>query len=144
MESGAKLQNVTISGEDGNDTVKIGKGVDLSSTTLDGGKGNDTIQVSENIDFSKIGKITNFENLKLGENNESVNLKLDIKDVLNITDNKNTILKVEGDSSDHLSLKGFKNNIVSSHDGYDRYQGVDAHGNTTYIDIKHEVTVDFQ
>ena len=132
---------MTISGEDGNDTVKIGKGVDLSTTTLDGGRGNDTLQISENIDFSKV---SNFEKLKLGENNESVNLRLDIKDVLDITDNKNTILKVEGDSSDHLSLKGFKNNIISSHDGYDRYQGVDAHGNTTYIDIKHEVTVDLQ
>ncbi|EAT99644.2 retention module-containing protein [Campylobacter curvus] len=141
VESGARLKNVTISGEDGNDTVKIGKGVDLSTTTLDGGRGNDTLQISENIDFSKV---SNFEKLKLGENNESVNLRLDIKDVLDITDNKNTILKVEGDSSDHLSLKGFKNNIISSHDGYDRYQGVDAHGNTTYIDIKHEVTVDFQ
>ena len=141
VEKGAVLNNVSIDGGTGDDTFKLGKGIDLSNNVkLDGGTGDDTLQISEKIDFSKV---SNFEILKLGENNESVNLRLDIKDVLDITDNKNTILKVEGDSSDHLSLKGFNNTPVSNHDGYNRYEGLDSDGNTISIDIKQGVTIDF-
>ena len=144
IESGTILDRTIISGGSGDDTFKLGKGIDLSNNVkLDGGAAdNDTLQISEKIDFSKV---SNFEILKLGADNESVDLKnLSIEDVLNITGNKDTVLKIDGDRSDHLSLKGFNDTPVSNHDGYDRYQGVDAQGNTTYIDIKHEVTVDFQ
>ena len=143
IESGTILDRTIISGGTDNDTFKLGKGIDLSNNVkLDGGAGNDdTLQISENIDFSKV---SNFEHLKLGADNESVDLKnLSIGDVLNITGNKDTVLKIDGDRSDHLSLKGFNNTPVSNHDGYDRYEGFDSYGNTISIDIKQGVAIDF-
>ena len=141
VEKGAVLNNVSIDGGSGDDTFKLGKGIDLSNNVkLDGGAGNDTLQISEKIDFSKV---SNFEILKLGENNESVDLRLDIKDALDITDNKDTILKIDGDSSDHLSLSGFNRTPVSNHGGYNRYEGLDSDGNTISIDIKQGVIIDF-
>ena len=149
----ATLDNVKINGEVGDDNVIVGKNVTFSgSTTIDGGKGNDTLVVNDTIDFSKVS-VSGFEKIQLGghadkdgnivNDNATLNLTADnVKDILHGSDTN--ILRIDGDSSDNLNLKGFNNNIISKHDGYDRYQGVDAHGNTTYIDIKHEVTVDFQ
>ncbi len=150
----ATLDNVKINGEVGNDNVIVGKNVTFSgSTTIDGGKGNDTLVVNDTIDFSKV---SGFEKIQLGghadengniiNDNATLNLTVDnVKDILHNSDDN--ILKIDGDGSDHLNLRGFNRTPVLNHDdndGYDRYQSIDAHGNTTYIDIKHEVTVDFQ
>lgn len=147
----AKLEDVKINGEVGNDTVIVGKNVTFSGdTTIDGGKGNDTLVVNDTIDFSKV---SGFEKIQLGGHadkdgnivNDDATLNLTADNVRDILQgSETTILRIDGDSSDNLNLKGFRNNIISNHEGYDRYQGVDAQGNTTYIDIKHEVTVDFQ
>ena len=150
----ATLDNVKINGEVGNDNVIVGKNVTFSgSTTIDGGKGNDTLVVNDTIDFSKV---SGFEKIQLGghadengniiNDNATLNLTVDnVKDILHNSDDN--ILKIDGDGSDHLNLRGFNRTPVLNHDdndGYDRYQSIDAHGNTTYLDIKHEVTVDFQ
>ena len=153
----ATLDNVKIKGEVGNDNIIIGKNVTFSGDiTIDGGKGNDTLVVNDTIDFSKV---SGFEKIQLGghadkdgniiNDNATLNLTADnVKDILRNSDSNDNILRIDGDSSDHLNLRGFNRTPVLNHDdndGYDRYQGgVDAHGNTTYIDIKQGVTVDFQ
>ena len=127
---------------------------------LDGGEGTDTLIMRPvakdgTIDFNKInGKefnstIQNFEKIQLGadaEGNDNqaikmLNLKPD--DALSITDNINTILKIDGKNDDSVSLKGFTqtNNQSGVEAGYTRYEGQTSSDTpkTIYIDVDNDI-----
>ena len=127
---------------------------------LDGGEGTDTLIMRPvakdgTIDFNKInGKefnstIQNFEKIQLGadadgDDNQAIkmlNLKPD--DALSITDNINTILKIDGKNDDIISLKGFTqtNDQTGVEHGYTRYQGQTstATPTTIYIDVDNDI-----
>ena len=127
---------------------------------LDGGEGTDTLIMRPvakdgTIDFNKInGKefnstIQNFEKIQLGadaDGNDTqaikmLNLKPD--DALSITDNINTILKIDGKSDDSISLKGFTqvNDQSGVEHGYTRYEGQtsSATPTTIYIDVDNDI-----
>ena len=127
---------------------------------LDGGEGTDTLIMRPvakdgTIDFNKInGKefnstIQNFEKIQLGadaDGNDTqaikmLNLKPD--DALSITDNINTILKIDGKNDDSISLKGFTktNDQTNVEHGYTRYEGQtsSATPTTIYIDVDNDI-----
>ena len=127
---------------------------------LDGGEGTDTLIMRPvakdgTIDFNKInGKefnstVQNFEKIQLGadadgDDNQAIkmlNLKPD--DALSITDNINTILKIDGKNDDSISLKGFKQVTDQSgvEAGYTRYEGQTstATPTTIYIDVDNDI-----
>ncbi|WP_103639022.1 Ig-like domain-containing protein [Campylobacter concisus] len=130
------------------------------SQSLDGGAGTDTLIMRPvakdgTIDFDKIDNksltnaIKNFEEIQLGmdehgNDNQAVkllNLKPD--DVLGITDNINTILKIDGKNDDSISLKGFTqaNDQTNVEHGYTRYEGQTstATPTTIYIDVDNDI-----
>ena len=127
---------------------------------LDGGEGTDTLIMRPvakdgTIDFNKInGKefnstVQNFEKIQLGadadgNDNQAIkmlNLKPD--DALSITDNINTILKIDGKSDDSISLKGFTqvNDQSGVEHGYTRYEGEtsSATPKTIFIDVDNDI-----
>ena len=127
---------------------------------LDGGEGTDTLIMRPvakdgTIDFNKInGKefnstVQNFEKIQLGadadgNDNQAIkmlNLKPD--DALSITDNINTILKIDGKNDDSVSLKGFTTATDQSgvQAGYTRYEGQtsSATPTTIYIDVDNDI-----
>ena len=127
---------------------------------LDGGEGTDTLIIRPvakdgTIDFNKInGKefnstIQNFEKIQLGADDDGndnqaikmLNLKPD--DALSITDNINTILKIDGKNDDSISLKGFTqtNDQTNVEHGYTRYEGQTstATPTTIYIDVDNDI-----
>ena len=125
---------------------------------LDGGEGTDTLIMRPvakdgTIDFNKInGKefnstVQNFEKIQLGadadgNDNQAIkmlNLKPD--DALSITDNINTILKIDGKNDDSVSLKGFTEaaNQNGVEAGYTRYEGQTSTATTIYIDIDNDI-----
>ncbi|MGH1601341.1 retention module-containing protein [Campylobacter majalis] len=132
-------------GGEGNDTIHYGKDAKI----LDGGEGVDTLVIKESIDFSKIGeldgKISNFEKLDLGKGGaaDAVTLTIRAEDVLDITDNKNTILKIDGDSSDTIKGSWKETSDVKADGGYKAYEGTTEKGQTIYIQISDDVKTDF-
>ena len=127
---------------------------------LDGGEGTDTLIMRPvakdgTIDFNKInGKefnstIQNFEKIQLGAdadgNDNQVIKMLNLKpdDALSITDNINTILKIDGKNDDSVSLKGFTEaaNQSGVEAGYTRYEGQtsSATPTTIYIDVDNDI-----
>ena len=127
---------------------------------LDGGEGTDTLIMRPvakdgTIDFNKInGKefnstIQNFEKIQLGADDDGndnqaikmLNLKPD--DALSITDNINTILKIDGKNDDSISLKGFTktNDQTNVEHGYTRYEGQTSSDTpkTIYIDVDNDI-----
>lgn len=133
---------------DGNDVVNVEKGAVLNNVSIDGGSGDDTLIVHDNnIDFSKV---KNFEKLSLGGDvqsdgsivdSESANLRLsaaNVKDILR--DTGKTVLKIDGDSSDRLELDGFDEHSAVSAGGYTKYASLDG---TISIEIKDEVIPSF-
>ncbi|CAD7288939.1 hypothetical protein LMG7974_01250 [Campylobacter majalis] len=138
-------------GGEGNDTIYYGKDAKI----LDGGEGYDTLVIkpsagrSESIDLSKVAnldeKISNFEKIDLGKNGSSDAIELTIRaeDVLDITDNKNTILKIDGDSSDTIKGSWKETSDVKADGGYKAYEGTTEKGQTIYIQISDDVKTDF-
>ena len=125
---------------------------------LDGGEGTDTLIMRPvakdgTIDFNKInGKefnntVQNFEKIQLGADSDGndnqaikmLNLKPD--DALSITDNINTILKIDGKNDDSISLKGFTqvNDQTGVQAGYTRYEGQTSTATTIYIDVDNDI-----
>ena len=133
-------------GGEGNDTIVYHKDAKI----LDGGDGSDTLVIKHNIDFSNIsgldGKVSNFERIDLGKGGTSDAIEMTIRaeDVLDITDNKNTILKIDGDA--HDTVKGGNRKVthdVAADSGYTAYEGTTEKGQTIYIQINNEIKTDF-
>ena len=136
----AKLDNVKINGEVGDDTVIVGKNVTLSGDiTIDGGKDNDTLVVNDTIDFSKVS-VSGFEKIQLGGHadkdgnivNDDATLNLTADNVRDILQgSETTILRIDGDSGDHLNL---------TDGGWNKGDDNDGNGYTTFT--KGTVTIE--
>ncbi|WP_180999619.1 retention module-containing protein [Campylobacter concisus] len=121
----------------GDDTLSIGK-VDLNNSKVDGGTGYDKLVLEnpdKSVNLSDISKFAkNFEELDIS-GAKNTTLKVGIKDVLDMTDDKNT-LKITGDKGDTVDLKGNGWHQGASEDGYTTYTN-----NTVTIQIKDEIHV---
>ena len=121
----------------GDDTLFIGK-VDLNNSKVDGGTGYDKLVLEnpdKSVNLSDISKFAkNFEELDIS-GAKNTTLKVGIKDVLDMTDDKNT-LKITGDKGDTVDLKGNGWHQGASEDGYTTYTN-----NTVTIQIKDEIHV---
>ncbi|WP_459875565.1 calcium-binding protein [Campylobacter concisus] len=133
-------------GGEGNDTIVYHKDAKI----LDGGDGSDTLVIKHNIDFSNIsgldGKVSNFERIDLGKggNSDAIEMTIRAEDVLDITDNKNTILKIDGDAHDTVKGGNWKvTHDVAADSGYTAYEGTTEKGQTIYIQINNEIKTDF-
>ena len=126
----------------GDDTLSIGK-VDLNNSKIDGGAGYDKLVLEnpdKSVNLSDISKFAkNFEELDIS-GSKNTTLKVGIKDVLDMTDDKHT-LKITGDKGDTVDLlkedvKGSGWHQGASEDGYTTYTN-----NTVTIQIKDEIHV---
>jgi len=149
------MGNDYIDGKGGHDALLGGEGNDTivyhnDAKILDGGDGSDTLVIKHNIDFSNIsgldGKVSNFERIDLGKGGTSDAIEMTIRaeDVLDITDNKNTILKIDGDAHDTVKGGNWKvTHDVAADSGYTAYEGTTEKGQTIYIQINNEIKTDF-
>jgi len=120
-------------GGDGNDTLVY----DATDTVIYGGTGLDTllINTSGSVDLSGIAdiKIESIEVLDLTK--ATVNLTINPADVLNITDDASTVLKVLGGSDDSIHGTGWTA-TTGAETGYTRYEGTASDGTKAYIDVQ--------
>ena len=120
---------------------------DENSTMRGGDSNNDTLALNgEKIDFSTItnldSKVENFENIQLKGGSE---IKFDAQDIFDITDNLNTILKIKGDATNKVEIKGEwkEDSSVHADAGYKGYTSVDQiDGQTLHIQIEDKVQTD--
>ncbi len=89
-----------IYGQEGDDTIDTGSGDDV----VDGGSGFDTLVVSSEteLDFSNV---SNIERIDLNEDDVDQTLTLSLDQVLNMTDENNTI-QIIGEDGDSVTLTG--------------------------------------
>ena len=146
--------NDYIDGKGGRDALLGGEGDDTivfhkDARVMDGGNGYDTLVVKDSIDFSNVngldGKISSFERIDLGKGGgNAVDMTIRADDVLDITDNKNTILKIDGDNRDTVKGGNWKaTHDVAADSGYTAYEGTTENGQTIYIQINNEIKTDF-
>lgn len=117
--------------------------------------GEDTLIIQDGtIDFNKINNVDiihgiatiNLSYIDSDGNDDTQAVKmlnLEPDNVLGITDNINTILKIEGKNDDSISLKGFTETTDQSgvEAGYTRYQGQINSGTPTtiFIDVDNDI-----
>ena len=143
----------------GNDTITIKGNVD--SATLDGGEGFDTLVVSKELAWDKV---SNFETLVLGEDNDHSSITLSADNVEGILKNaminsyyssaKYNQINIVGDSTDHVTLKGYKlaENPTYAYNAkpadmgestlYESYN--QATGVRTFVRVENDVNLDLQ
>ncbi|WP_460168607.1 retention module-containing protein [Campylobacter concisus] len=121
-------------------------------TTMKGGDNNsDTLIVDghgQTIDFSHVAgldaKVESFENIQLQGNSE---IKFDAKAIFDITDSLNTILKIKGDATNKVDIKGKweleKDPSIHADAGFKGYSSKDqVDGHTIHIQIDDKVQTD--
>ena len=121
-------------------------------TTMKGGDNNsDTLIVDghgQTIDFSNVdgldAKVESFENIQLQSNTE---IKFDAKAIFDITDSLNTILKIKGDATNKVDIKGKweleKDPSIHADAGFKGYSSKDqVDGHTIHIQIDDKVQTD--
>jgi len=135
------FNNAVINGDAGDDLISIKQGVNLNNTTIDGGAGYDTLKIADDsLDFSKV---KNIEKLDLTEGNHNINLSA--KDVLDMTDDNNK-LRIGGDSNDNLDLasKGWVSSGTTTTDengiNYNVYTNTEG-GKTVTLEVQDQVHV---
>lgn len=141
IKVGGYIHNSKVELGAGDDTLVVGK-ADLANSKVDGGTGYDKLVLDnpgKSVNLSDISKFaSNFEELDIS-GAKNITLEVSIKDVLDMTDDKNT-LKITGDKGDTVDLKenigagGW--NKGASEDGYTTYIN-----NTVTIQIKDEIHV---
>ena len=120
---------------------------DENSTMKGGDSNNDTLAFDgEKIDFSTItnldSKVENFENIQLKGGSE---IKFNAQDVFDITDNLDSVLKIKGDETNKVEIKGEwkEDSSVHADAGYKGYASVDQiDGQTLHIQIEDKVQTD--
>lgn len=143
--------NDILNGDNGNDTLDGGAGVDQlyggnnndilvydsADSIINGGNGVDTLLFSHDatVDLSGIanGKIESIEVLDLTK--ASVELSINPADVLNITDDSNTILKILGGSDDTLHGTGWTQ-TTGADAGFTRFESSD---HVVKIDVQESI-----
>ncbi|MGB2552468.1 retention module-containing protein [Campylobacter sp. MOP51] len=136
--------------DDGKDNVVE---YDGNKQAIYGGLGKDTLVFNSDIDLSKVAnldkKLDSFEAIKLGNDGASGAVKLTItaKDVFDVTDDSNTILKILGDSNDKVAGKGeWRESADQSkaEAGFKVYESVNqVDGKTIQIQIDSDIKTDF-
>jgi hypothetical protein len=143
----------------GNDTITI-KG-NFTGDNLDGGEGFDTLVVSKDLAWDKV---SNFETLVLGEDNDHSSITLSADNVEGILKNaminsyyssaKYNQINIVGDSTDHVTLKGYKlaENPTYAYNAkpadmgestlYESYN--QATGVRTFVRVENDVNLDLQ
>ena len=127
----------------GNDTIVF---EEVDDSSINGGSGFDTLLVDSTvIDFSDLsGVINNIESIDLGTGDSGKTISLELSDVLNMTDDTNT-LQIEGDSNDELhidSSKWDRGDIDA--DGFREYNSkseIDTNGSGEYTLNSEDPTV---
>ena len=120
---------------------------DENSTMRGGDSNNDTLVVEGGkVDFSNVAnldsKVESFENIQLKGGSE---IKFNAQDVFDITDNLNTVLKINGDATNKVEIKGEwkEDSSVHADAGYKGYTSVDQiDGQTLHIQIEDKVQTD--
>ena len=118
------------------------------NSTMRGGEGSaDTLVVDNKVvDFSGIldSKVEKFENIELKGNSE---IKFNAKAIFDITDNLNTVLKIKGDATNKVDIKGKweleKDPSIHADAGFKGYSSKDqVDGHTIHIQIDDKVQTD--
>ena len=144
-----KLPTQTLHIETEDYTVKY----DEHTTMKGGNNNNDTLIVDgQTVDFSHVAgldaKVESFENIQLQGNSE---IKFDAKAIFDITDSLNTILKIKGDATNKVDIKGKweleKDPSIHADAGFKGYSSVDkvdveGHQHTIHIQIDDKVQTD--
>ncbi|MGG7047428.1 MULTISPECIES: Ig-like domain-containing protein, partial [unclassified Campylobacter] len=141
----------TIGLSAGSDIVVHVTNINDISSAIKGGKGHDTINLlnpEPSIDLSKVAeKFDDFEGINLKDGDKGTTLTLTAQDVLNVTNDADTVFKISGDSSDIVSGKGqWKESDEKSkaENGYKVYESTsEVNGQTIYIQIEDGVKTDF-
>ena len=131
-----------------NYTVKF----DASKDMKGGDSNNDTLVVDgQKVDFSHLAdlnlldaKVESFENIQLKGNSE---IKFDANAIFDITDNLNTILKIKGDATNKVDIKGKweleKDPSIHADAGFKGYSSIDqVNGKTIHIQIDDKIQTD--
>ena len=120
------------------------------NSTMRGGEGSaDTLVVDNKVvDFSRVtgldAKVESFENIQLKGNSE---IKFDANAIFDITDNPNTVLKIKGDATNKVDIKGKweleKDPSIHADAGFKGYSSKDqVDGHTIHIQIDDKVQTD--
>lgn len=120
------------------------------NSTMKGGEGSaDTLVVDNKVvDFSRVtgldAKVESFENIQLKGNSE---IKFDANAIFDITDNPNTVLKIKGDATNKVDIKGKweleKDPSIHADAGFKGYSSKDqVDGHTIHIQIDDKVQTD--
>ena len=121
------------------------------NSTMKGGEGSaDTLVVDNKVvDFSTVAnldsKVESFEVIQLKGNSEIK--KFDAKAIFDITDNLNTVLKIKGDATNKVDIKGKweleKDPSIHADAGFKGYSSKDqVDGHTIHIQIDDKVQTD--
>ena len=143
--------DLTVIGTSTTTSIKTGSGDDIISVanlnaTVDAGNGKDTLVLDNNdtIDLVNIAsKVKNIEVIDL-ENSSNQTLKLDLNEVIDITDNDNELI-IKGNLGDIIHLdtpSDWANNGRESHEGinYNVYKGTGINS-TVKLLIKKNIDV---
>ena len=120
---------------------------DENSTMKGGDSNNDTLVVEGGkVDFSNVAnldsKVESFENIQLKGGSE---IKFNAQDVFDITDNLDSVLKIKGDETNKVEIKGEwkEDSSVHADAGYKGYTSNDMiDGHTVHIQIDDKVQTD--
>lgn len=117
---------------------------------MKGGKGNDTLVFDgDKVNFNNIrnldSKVESFENIELKGKTEIK--ELNAQNIFDITDNLNTVLKIKGDATNKVDIKGKweleKDPSIHVDAGFKGYSSVDqVNGKTIHIQIEDKIQTD--
>ena len=140
---------ITVEKDNTDDTITY----KASQERMYGGLGKDTLVFNDSIDLSQVNnldhKVESFEAVQLGADGSAgaVELTISAKDVLDITDNADTILKIKGDEHDKVKGQGqwkLSDDQSKADAGYKMYDSVDSvDGKTVHIQIDEKIHTDF-
>ncbi|WP_219810458.1 hypothetical protein [Campylobacter concisus] len=138
---------IKVEQDSGNDTVEF----NANNNRMYGGNGTDTLVFKESVDLSNVAnlgdKVYKFEQIKLGDDGASgaVNLTINPKNVLDITDNKDVILKIMGDNHDRVNLDSHEwKRTADTNSGNKTYESMyEINGHTVKIEVDQQIHTDF-
>lgn len=143
-------ENVTarsVIGTDGDDTLEYEE-----DSYIDGKDGFDTLEITslfehETIDFTAIenldAKVQNIEAIHMSEN---INLVINADAILDMSDDRNTIFQITGESGDGLKSTDEWTRVENQNgveEGFIRYDGLDSSLQHIRIDVQDTITTDF-
>ena len=138
---------IKVEQDSGNDTVEF----NANNNRMYGGNGTDTLVFKESVDLSNVAnlgdRVYKFEQIKLGDDGVSgaVNLTINPKNVLDITDNKDVRLKIMGDDHDKVNLDSHEwKRTADTNSGNKTYESMrEINGHTVKIEVDQQIHTDF-